>query len=270
MGPGRGADHPPPSKTEVKRAGFRFCYGVPSPFNDSEKGFYPNISSLSCKPFYCIHYLSITLGRWICYKCPNYLLISMTYIKDKGKFHTIQATKCLEVSRGIALLILDLGARRGGWSAPRPGRFTPRKDSVSIVREAGWASGPVLTCAKNFPNTRIQSRYRPACRQSLYRLTYRAHMTYISITLHSVWRKSILYYWHLLQRRHVSAFSNRHLQAFYWTNSVLECYASWMSIIKNWVMLDRILCNVYVCHVHNTVDGCYQNYNIISALLRNC
>jgi hypothetical protein len=25
------------------------------------------------------------------------------------------------VSRGIALLILDLGAKRGGWSAPRSG-----------------------------------------------------------------------------------------------------------------------------------------------------
>jgi hypothetical protein len=36
-----------------------------------------------------------------------------------------------------------------GWSAPRPGRFTPGKDPVSIVLEAGWAPGPVWTCAKN-------------------------------------------------------------------------------------------------------------------------
>ena len=33
----------------------------------------------------------------------------------------------------------------GGWSAPRPGRFTPRKDPVSIIQEAGWAPGPVWT-----------------------------------------------------------------------------------------------------------------------------
>jgi hypothetical protein len=46
-------------------------------------------------------------------------------------------------SRGIALLILDLDARRGGWSAPRPDRFTPGKDPVPIVQEAGWAPGPV-------------------------------------------------------------------------------------------------------------------------------
>jgi hypothetical protein len=37
----------------------------------------------------------------------------------------------------------------GGWSAPPPGRFTPGKDSVPIVQEAGWAPGPVWTCAKN-------------------------------------------------------------------------------------------------------------------------
>jgi hypothetical protein len=60
--------------------------------------------------------------------------------------------------RGIALLFLNLGATRGGgWSAPRPGRFTPGKDSVPIVQEAGWAPGPVLTCAKNLAPTGIRS-----------------------------------------------------------------------------------------------------------------
>jgi hypothetical protein len=54
-------------------------------------------------------------------------------------------------SRGIALLILNLGARRGGWSAPRPGRFTPGKDPVPIVQEAGWAPGPLWTCVKISP-----------------------------------------------------------------------------------------------------------------------
>jgi hypothetical protein len=45
--------------------------------------------------------------------------------------------------RGIDLLMLDLGARRVGWSAPRPGRFTPGKDPVPTVPEVGWAPGPV-------------------------------------------------------------------------------------------------------------------------------
>ena len=30
----------------------------------------------------------------------------------------------------------------GGWSRPRPGRFTPGKDSVPIVQEAGGLGGP--------------------------------------------------------------------------------------------------------------------------------
>jgi hypothetical protein len=53
------------------------------------------------------------------------------------------------VDRGIALPFRDLGARRGEWSASRPGRFTPGKDPVPIVQEVGWASGPVWTGAKN-------------------------------------------------------------------------------------------------------------------------
>jgi hypothetical protein len=48
-------------------------------------------------------------------------------------------------SRGIALLILNLGTRRGARPAPRPDRFTPGKDPVPIVQEAGWAPGPVWT-----------------------------------------------------------------------------------------------------------------------------
>jgi hypothetical protein len=68
------------------------------------------------------------------------------------------------VGRGIAVLFLDLGARRGGLSASSPGRFTPRKDPVPIVQEAGWASGPVWTCAKNLAPTGIRSPNRPARR----------------------------------------------------------------------------------------------------------
>jgi hypothetical protein len=53
------------------------------------------------------------------------------------------------VDRGIALPLRDLGARMGGWSAPRPGRFTPGKDPVPIVQEAGWAG--LDRCGKRTP-----------------------------------------------------------------------------------------------------------------------
>jgi hypothetical protein len=66
------------------------------------------------------------------------------------------------VDRGIVLPIHDLGARRGGWSAPRLGRFTPGKDPVPIVEEVGWAPEPVWTCAKNLDPTGIRSPDRPA------------------------------------------------------------------------------------------------------------
>ena len=47
-------------------------------------------------------------------------------------------------SRGIALLILDHGIRRGEGLASRPGRsLPPGKGPVPIVQETGWAPGPV-------------------------------------------------------------------------------------------------------------------------------
>jgi hypothetical protein len=75
---------------------------------------------------------------------------------------------------GIALHSLDLGVRRGGWSAPRPVNFTPGEGPVPIVQEAGWASGPVWTCAKNLAPVGIRHLDRPARSQSLYRLSYPA------------------------------------------------------------------------------------------------
>jgi hypothetical protein len=53
------------------------------------------------------------------------------------------------------MVFLDHGARSGEGSAPRPGRFTPGKDPVPIVQEAGWATGPVWTGAENLAPTGI-------------------------------------------------------------------------------------------------------------------
>jgi hypothetical protein len=50
------------------------------------------------------------------------------------------------VGRGIAVPFLDRGIRRGLVvnSTLQP-HFTPGKDPVPIVQEAGWAPGPVWT-----------------------------------------------------------------------------------------------------------------------------
>jgi len=57
--------------------------------------------------------------------------------------------------------------------------FTPWKNTISIVQEAGWAPGPVWTGAENLAPTGIRIPDRPARRQSLYRLRYPAHKNYI-------------------------------------------------------------------------------------------
>jgi hypothetical protein len=62
--------------------------------------------------------------------------------------------------------------KESGWSAPHPGHFTPRKDLVLIVQEAGWAPGPVWISTKTLSPTGIRSPVRQACSQSLYRLSY--------------------------------------------------------------------------------------------------
>jgi len=56
-----------------------------------------------------------------------------------------------------------------------PAAFTPGKDPVPIVQEAGWTPGPVWTGAENLAYTGIRSTDRPARSQSLYQLSYRAH-----------------------------------------------------------------------------------------------
>ena len=49
----------------------------------------------------------------------------------------------------------------GGWSTPRPVRFTLGKDPVPNVQETGWAPGPVWTGAENLASTGIRSPDRP-------------------------------------------------------------------------------------------------------------
>ena len=91
---------------------------------------------------------------------------------------------------------------RRGWvvsSTPRP-HFTPGKDPVPILQEAGWAPGPVWTGGKSRPH-RDSIPDRSARSQSLYRLSYPAHIihfvTYpikILLTVASWSPKSIFFF----------------------------------------------------------------------------
>jgi hypothetical protein len=86
-------------------------------------------------------------------------------------------------SRGLALLFLDQGTRRGrGVSVtPRP-LFTSGKDSVPIVQEDGWAPGPVWTGAENLAPTGIRFSDRPSRSQLLYRLRCPAYEGILCVT----------------------------------------------------------------------------------------
>jgi hypothetical protein len=86
-------------------------------------------------------------------------------------------------SRGIALPFHDHGTRKvwGLSVMPRP-LFTPGKDPVPIVQEAGWATWPIWRSADKRVPARSRSPDRPARSQSLYRLRY-AHW-YRCVAIH--------------------------------------------------------------------------------------
>jgi len=83
--------------------------------------------------------------------------------KVKVKFSRYGSGVAQRVGRGIAVLFHDRGTRRG-WvvsSTPRP-HFTPGKDLVPILQEAGLAPEPVWTGGKSRPH-RYSIPDRPAC-----------------------------------------------------------------------------------------------------------
>ena len=99
------------------------------------------------------------------------------------------------VGRGIALLFLDRGTRRGRevCSTPRP-HFTPGKDPVPILQEAGWAPGPVWRGGTSRPH-RDSIPDRPTRSQSLYRLSYPAH---IYIYIYNIVKHNFIFYYIIL------------------------------------------------------------------------
>ena len=99
------------------------------------------------------------------------------YKMVKVKWSRYRLGVAQRVGRGIALLFHDRGTRRR-WvvsSTPRP-HFSPGKDPVPILQEAGWAPGSVWTGGKSRPH-RDSIPDLPARRKSLYRLSYPAHTT---------------------------------------------------------------------------------------------
>ena len=67
-------------------------------------------------------------------------------VKVKVKDHLRTGYEGPEVEQMYSSTLPSTSTPDGGrWSTPRPDRFTPGKDPVPIVQEAGWDPGPVWT-----------------------------------------------------------------------------------------------------------------------------
>jgi hypothetical protein len=71
---------------------------------------------------------------------------------------------------------------RVGGQRHAPAAFTPGKEPVPIVQEAGWAPGPVWIGAENLAPNWIRSPDLPPRNESLYRLRYPGRYTKLYIT----------------------------------------------------------------------------------------
>ena len=79
-------------------------------------------------------------GRFVRSECSVIMLCF--HVKVKCSYY--RPSVAWRVGRGIALLLRDHGTRRGWVVSSKPQlHFTPGKDLVPNVQEAGWAPGPV-------------------------------------------------------------------------------------------------------------------------------
>jgi len=91
-----------------------------------------------------------------------------------GRFHPFyRPRKPLGGVEVYLYSLQDLGTRWGGGQPHAIAAFTPGKDPVPILQEAGWDPGPVWMDGKSRPH-RDLFPVRPARSQSLYQLSYLA------------------------------------------------------------------------------------------------
>ena len=159
-------------------------YNTPFPWH----GKYPQVtyvyqmyqlweSSVNCKSLVGTSYF--LCGCWIQFisthnakKCSIYPKCTLVQALRLSTSHMAHRR-----SRGIASPFHDHGTRRG-WGVSVTPRllYTPGKDPVPIVQEAGWAPGPVWRGAENLAPTGTRSPHHSACSQSLHLLRYLLHI----------------------------------------------------------------------------------------------
>ena len=74
-------------------------------------------------------------------------------VMKSGNLNFLEPSGPVQASNGTSLylpftLSLTSALDVGGWSTPRPSRFTPMADPVPTVQEAGWAPGQIWAGAE--------------------------------------------------------------------------------------------------------------------------
>ena len=123
-------------------------------------------TSMSIEGFYRSQNLYRVLKRGL--NAESLPVVSLGKGKGKDKVHPRIGHEGQRGRICIPYSSFTLGARWGGWSTPRTGRFTSGKDPVPIILEAGWASGTFWTDAKKLAPTGIRFPDRPTRIESLY------------------------------------------------------------------------------------------------------
>jgi hypothetical protein len=83
----------------------------------------------------------------------------------------------------------------GGWSVPLPDRCPPGKDPVTLVQEAGWASGPFWTNPEMQPTRRVSNPDRPGRCKSLRKLCYPGCFLFLKIHFNIIFSSSYRSLW---------------------------------------------------------------------------
>jgi len=140
-------------------------------------------------------------------------------VKSKVKWFRYRPGVAQRVGRCIALLFHARGTRRG-WvvsSTPRP-HFTPGKDPIPILQEAGWIPGPVWTGGNSRPHRNSISD-RPVRSQSLYWLIY----TQLHI------KKSYTYIYY--RRYHTNAYRQPKLSTIYFILFLISNFRRVLNVV---------------------------------------
>jgi hypothetical protein len=102
--------------------------------------------------------------------------IAFSMVKVKVKFFQERAMKAQRYSSTISLTSV---LHEGGWSTPRPGRFTPGKEvRYPLYRWLGGPQGRSGRARKFSPPPGFDSPDRTARSESLYRLSYRGPLAF--------------------------------------------------------------------------------------------